>query len=168
MSKQIKFNLSQKSIQNAIKQLEQYKVDLNRKCQVLVKLLAEHGYSVADAILLQHIYTGQTEGSIRIEDISSGGVTKMSIVVESDAILFLEFGSGIKYSGTVNPKASELGMGPGTYPGEGHWDDPNGWWYLGDDGEYHHSFGIEASMPMYKASREIVNNVGKIAKAVFK
>ena len=163
----ITFGLSQKQIGNAIKQIEQYKQSLNNKCLLLVKLLAEDGYSVSKAILGEHIFTGQTLGSIRIEDLSSDKA-RMSIVVESDAILFLEFGAGIKYAGTVNPKSAELGMGAGTYPGEGHWDNPNGWWYLGDDGEFHHSFGIEAAMPMYKASRAIVADIGKIAKAVFR
>lgn len=166
--KQIKFFLSQKSIQSAIKQVEEYKKSLPSKCELLVRLLAEHGMSVSKAIIEQHIFSGQTLNSIRIENRSDSGITRMSIVVESDAILFLEFGSGILYSGTVNPKSAELGMGPGTYPGEGHWDDPNGWWYLGDDGEYHHSFGIEAAMPMYRATMDIVRNVGTIAKAVFK
>ena len=166
--KQIKFGLSPKEIQTAVKQLQQYKMGLSLKCKTLVKLLSEYGMSVSKAILEQHIYSGQTIGSIRIEDMSDGSITKMSIVVESDAIMFLEFGSGIKYSGTVNPKSAELGMGAGTYPGEGHWDDPNGWWYLGDDGEYHHTYGIEACMPMYNASMAIMRTLGVIGKQVFK
>jgi len=166
--KQIKFGLSIKEIQSAIQQLEQYKKSLSGKCETLVRQLSEHGYEVAKAILEQHVYSGRTLGSIRIEDISDGNITRMSIVVESDAILFLEFGAGIKYSSTINPEAAELGMGPGTYPGEGHWDDPNGWWYKGDDGEWHHSYGIEAAMPMYNASKAMVKDVGKIAKTVFK
>lgn len=164
---QVKFNLSQKSIQSAIKQVEAYKKSLTVKCQLLVRLLSEDGYSVAKSILEQHNFTGQTLSSIRIEDWTSDKI-RMAIVVESEAILFLEFGAGIKYAGTVNPKSAELGMGPGTFPGEGHWNDPNGWWYLGDDGEYHHSFGIEAAMPMYNAERAIINDIGKIAKAVFR
>ena len=45
--KTIKFNLSQKSIQNAIKQLKQYKVDLNRKCQLLIEALTAKGIDIA-------------------------------------------------------------------------------------------------------------------------
>lgn len=165
---QIKFGLSPSEINKAIKEVEKYKQDLRKKCDRLILELANLGYSTSKAILQEHIYSGQTIGSIRIENLSSSQKTRMSIVVESEAILFLEFGAGVKYSGTVNPKASELGMGAGTYPGKGHWDDPNGWWYLGDDGEYHHSYGIQAAMPMYQAEQAIIRNLGKVARKIFR
>jgi len=165
---QIKFGLSPKEIGKAIKGIEEYKKGLNKKCERLILELADLGYKTSKAILQEHIYSGQTIGSIRIENLSDSQKTRMSIVVESSAILFLEFGAGIKYSSTAHPKASELGMGPGTYPGKGYWDSPSGWWYLGDDGEYHHSYGIEAAMPMYQAEQAIIRDMNKVAKKIFK
>lgn len=167
MPKKISFGLSVSEINNAVKELRKYQAELNYKCQKFADKLAELGLQTAKSVLEQHIYSGETIGSLRIETDERGAVTKLRIVVESEAILFLEFGSGIKYSGTVNPKAEELGYGPGTYPGKGHWNDPNGWWYLGDDGEWHHSFGIEAAMPMYKSTVEMRQQIMKIAKEVF-
>ena len=165
---QMTIGLSQKEIKKAVKDVEKYKQDLNKKCERLILELADLGYKTSKAILQEHIYSGQTIGSIRIDNLSDSQKTRMSIVVESSAILFLEFGAGIKYSDTVNPKASELGMGPGTYPGKGNWDNPSGWWYLGEDGEYHHSYGIRAAMPMYQAEQAIIRDLNKIAKKIFK
>jgi hypothetical protein len=167
VSKKISFGLSVSEINNAVKELRKYQSDINYKCQRFADRLADLGLQTAKAVLEKHIYSGETVGSLRIETDESGAVTKLRIVVESEAILFLEFGAGIKYSGTVNPKSSETGYGPGTYPGAGHWDDPNGWWYLGDDGEYHHSYGIEAAMPMYKATVAMRQQISSIAKEVF-
>jgi hypothetical protein len=165
--KQIKFSLSPTSIQQAIKEIQAYKQSLPAKCQLLVRALAEHGYNISHSVLAEHQFTGQTLASLRIEDMSSDKI-RMAIVIEPSAILFLEFGSGVKYSATVNPKSAEFGYGVGTYPGQKNAFNPGGWWYLGDDGEYHHSYGIEAAMPMYKAEKAIIDDIGMIVKAVFK
>jgi hypothetical protein len=159
--------LSVSEINSAIAQLRQYQLELNYKCQKFAEKLANLGLQTAKAILEKHIYSGETIGSLRIETDEVGAITRLRIVVESEAILFLEFGAGVKYSGTVNPKSADLGYGPGTYPGVGHWDDPNGWWYLGDDGEYHHSYGIKAAMPMYQATVAMRQQIMSIAKEVF-
>ena len=167
MPKKITFGLSISEINNAVKELRQYQSDINYKCQRFADRLAELGLQTAKSVLEQHIYSGETIGSLRIETDETGAVTKLRIVVESEAILFLEFGAGIKYSGTVNPKSAEMGYGPGTYPGKGYWDSATGWWYMGDDGEWHHSFGIEAAMPMYKATVAMRQQILSIAKEVF-
>lgn len=160
-------NLSAGSFRQLAKDIRDYRKSLQDKCEEFAYRLCEIGLKKAESILIRHVDTGQTIGSLRIENNSEGKIVNMSIVVESDAILFLEFGSGIKYSGTENPKASELGYGPGTYPGKGHWDNPNGWWYPTGNGKYAHTYGIEAAMPMYNASREMIENVGRISKEVF-
>ena len=178
MTKKISFGLSVSDLNSAIKELRQYQADLNIKCQKFTERLADLGLETAKAIMKEHIYSGETIGSLRIETDEIGSVTKLRIVVESEAILFLEFGAGDKYSGTNKPKASEMGYGPGTYPGAGHWNDPNGWWfptdaprlirYTDSSGQgWGHSYGIEAAMPMYNASVEMMRNVRKIAKEVF-
>ena len=165
--KQISFGLSPSEINNAVKELRQYKSEITYKCQRFTDRLAELGLQTAKSIMQEHIYSGETIGSLRIETDERGAITRLRIVVESEAILFLEFGAGIKYSGTVNPKAAEMGYGPGTYPGKGYWDSATGWWYMGDDGEWHHSFGIEAAMPMYNAAVAMRQQIRSIAKEVF-
>ena len=64
--KQIKFGLSQKEIKSAIKQLEEYKRDLHRKCNLLVETLTKQGVSIAKMNVqnLGAFYTGELENSI--------------------------------------------------------------------------------------------------------
>ena len=162
-------NLSARGFRQLADDIRKYRLSLPDKCEEFTRRLSEIGLQKAKSILIEHVDTGETLGSLRIENDSDGKVSRMAVVVESGAILFLEFGAGIKYSKTVNPKAKELGYGPGTYPakGEKHWDDPNGWWYQDDNGEWKHTFGTKACMPMYNASVEMRNQVAKIAKEVF-
>lgn len=164
--------LSAKSFYDLADSIKKYRLGLQEKCEKFTRRLSEVGLQKAESILVKHVETGATIGSLRIEDNSDGKVVRMSVVVESNAILFLEFGTGIANSGTKNPKADELGYGPGTYSdsekGKGHWDDPNGWWYQKEEGgKWYHTYGIEASMPMYNASVEMRDKISKIAKEVF-
>lgn len=170
MAKQIKFGLSVSEIQQAKKQIQQYQSELNTKTNTLVKRLATIGLDTSKAVIERHRNgSGATLGSARIETTSTGEIVRMSVVVESEAILFLEFGSGITYNeGEGNPLANEFGYGVGTYPGQTHANDPNGWWYQDDNGEWKHSYGIKADMPMYKASRAMRDSLSKIAREVFK
>jgi hypothetical protein len=74
--------------------------------------------------------------------------------------------------------AKEFGYGPGTYPGKGHWNDPNGWWFETDDPRlirrtskktgksYGHSYGIAPAMPFYQADKKMRENILKVAKEV--
>ena len=82
--------------------------------------------------------------------------------------LAIEFGAGIRYNPTANPKASEFGMGVGTFPGQTHAENPEGWYYLDSNGEWKHSYGVQASMPMYKAMVEIRRNLDTVIREVFK
>ncbi len=164
-----KVGLSANEFRKLADQIHDYRMGLQEKCEEFVKRLSEVGLQKAETILIEHVDTEQTVGSLKIENNSDGKVTKMAVVVESNAILFLEFGAGVKYSGTKNPKADELGYGPGTYPSnKGHWDDPDGWWYQKEEGgEWYHTYGTKACMPMYKASVEMRNQLSEIAREVF-
>lgn len=169
LPKSIKFGLSVKEVQNAIKELKAYQNSLDAKNERFVMELSNLGLEVARSIVVQHTHgSGQTLGSLRVETTQTGEVTSMQIVVESEAILFLEFGSGFRYnSGVGNPYAGKFGMGPGTYPGQTHADDPNGWWYQDETGEWKHSFGMKADMPMYKAYVAMFEAYQSLARQIF-
>ena len=169
MAKTIKFGLSTREIQNAIKELTKYKDSLEAKNERFVAELSRLGLETARSVVMKHTHgTGATQGSLRIETTSTGEITSMQIVVESEAILFLEFGSGTRYnSGVGNPYADKFGMGVGTYPGQTHADDPNGWWYQDENGDWKHSFGIKADMPMYKAYLMMFESINTIARQIF-
>lgn len=179
MSRKIGFGLSVKEINAAIKELNQYKSDLNHKCQEFCVRLCELGIKTAvvntgkygDFITFsietsdsgsgfKSIMIASNTGLIRSEWRTKDGVKTADI----SPILMAEFGSGLKAN---NPKADEFSMGTGTFPGQTHAENPEGWWWMDLDGEWHHSLGYEPTMPVYKASAEMAQNIERIAREVF-
>lgn len=164
-----------KSIQDCIKQIESYRDDLPRKCQEICRRLAEEGVRVADAAI-NSVPIGKTitlTTDINPSKMGCRAIMKMTgreTRTEDGRIFYtalaIEFGAGIRYNPTANPKASEFGMGVGTFPGQTHAFEDK-WHYLGDDGEWHVSHGVQASMPMYHAFSEMTKSVDKIVKEVF-
>ena len=174
----ININLfSQKYIQNAIKQIEQYRDELPRKCQEICRRLCEAGQQAA-LVAIQESPQGKAV-TLRMDiDPSKTGCKAMLIgtgkTVTDDKgrtfnlLLGIEFGSGIRLNPTANPLASEFGMGVGTFPDQKHALNPGGWMYLDKDGNWKHSYGIKATMPMYKAMVEIRRNLDTVIREVFK
>lgn len=179
MAKKVfKATLSLSSIQSLQKQLRDYQKSLEGKCQTFVRRLAESGVTVAKqntgnfgkylsftvqttperdgckAILL-----ATNTGIIRSEWRTQDGVKTADV----SPLLMCEFGSGLRAENPMNVP----GVGTGTFPGGTHGSDPEGWWYMDLDGEWHHSYGMSPKAPMYHASMEIIRNVQKIAKEVF-
>lgn len=172
MSKKILFSLNKKSIQESINQLNQYKEDLRRKNDEFVKRLAELGIPVINQNI--SVAEGDSDKShttyINID--SSGEHAIVKLVVEGKDIAFIEFGSGIFYNGgqgmigkSPHPKGEEKGYTIGSY-GKGH-GKQNTWGYYDDGGQLILSHGTEATMPVYKASMEIMKNIRRIAMEVF-
>lgn len=91
-----------------------------------------------------------------------------TLVVENEDILFIEFGAGIVLNRgkPSHPKEKALGYGVGTYPGQTHAFDDDGWWYWNGHKRIH-SYGTEATMPVYEAYKAMVDKVERIAKEVF-
>ena len=156
--------LDPKSIDKAIKELNKYKKEMERKVLVLIDKMVKLGEDYA-INSLAHIDTGETLSSIMGYRNGDKGV----IVAGGNAI-WIEFGTGVRNNGNVgsspHPKGEELGMKIGTY-GKGKGANPNGWYYLDDDGEVKHTFGIEANMFMYKTSLELQRIYPELAKEVF-
>jgi hypothetical protein len=153
----------QKSIDNAVKELERYKSWVQEKEEILRQRLAQLGATVASIEFSRAIYNGTNDVSVRVED----NGRKATIFAEGSAVLFIEFGSGAKY-GSGHPEAGKFGYGPGTYSdgpnGKGHWSDPNGWYF--SHGQ--HSFGNPPAMAMVHARDAIVEQLTAIAREVFK
>ena len=163
--KKINCVLSGNSFRNAAKKIREYQDEIKRKCDEFTDELAGIGAMTVSSVLYEHVDTGLTVGSLNVEYDDSGYARTARVVVSSDAILFLEFGSG---QGEAGVHAAEFGMGPGTYPGKGHWNDPNGWYYYDEKGKRRHSYGMSASMPMYQGGKAMEDAMMKIAKRVFK
>lgn len=166
-----------KSLQQAIKQIEQYRDDLPGKCQEICRRLCEIGQQTA-LVAINESPQGKAV-TLRV-DISPSKMGCQAMLIGTGKtvtdekgrtfnLLFgIEFGSGIKYNSKANPKSAEFGMGVGTFPDQKHAFDPKGWHYLDKDGNWKHSYGIKATMPMYKAMVEIRRNLDTVIREVFK
>lgn len=158
MGKTIHVELSPKGVNKAIKELKQYKQWVLEKEAELRTRLAMRGAVVASIRFSGAIYNGSADVSVRVDDKGSTAV----IYAEGESVAFIEFGAGAKY-GYGHPLAAQFGVGPGTYPGKGHWDDPKGWWF----GSGQHSYGNPPAMAMYEAVQKITEELTTIAKEVF-
>lgn len=165
-----------KSIQNAIKHIEQYRDDLPRKCQEICRRLSEEGVRVADAAI-NSVPIGKTitlTTDINPSKMGCQAIMKMTgreTRTEDGRTFYtalaIEFSAGVRYASTASPRASDFGMGTGTFPDSKHSWQMDGWYYLGDDGKWHHSFGVQASHPLYSAGMEMRQKIDSIVKEVF-
>ena len=158
MPKRIRIGLTEQSISRGIREVERYKAWVMRKEQLLRMELATLGATVASIQFSRAIYNGSNDVSVRVDDTGSVAV----IYAEGESVAFIEFGAGIKY-GYGHPQAAEPGMGPGTYPGKGNWDNEKGWWY----GHGQHSYGNPPAMAMYGAVQKMTEDLTRIAREVF-
>ena len=159
MDKTIRVELTDKSINKAIKELKVYKLWVLEKEKELRARLAMVGATVASIQFSRAIYDGSNDISVRVDDTGSVAV----IYAEGESVAFIEFGAGIKY-GYGHPQAGEFGVGAGTYPdGKGHWDNEKGWWF----GDSQHTYGNPPAMAMYDAVQKITEQVTQIAREVF-
>lgn len=161
------------------RQLKQYKKDLIQKCAIFTERLAHKGIIVGEAnlgefekFIVFSTETNQTKTGVKtIMYATNNGIIKSQWMTkdgikEADVspILMAEFGSGLKAN---NVRAGKFGMGTGTFPGQTHAEDPEGWWYQTLDGEWHHSYGVTPTMPMEKARAEMVDQIYSVAREVF-
>lgn len=161
-AKVITFKLSRASIQNALRELADYQRWLNEKTQELAKALADYGVQEARIKFASAMYDGDRDVKCNVEE---SGDRACLVVATGKDVLFIEFGTGIMYGGTHPEATPEVARGSWSLSskGEGHWDDPNGWYYAHGK----KSFGNPANMPMYEAKREIEAHFEEIARRVF-
>lgn len=160
--KKVTVDLSTSGIERLQKAVREYKQWQKEKTDELTRRLAMLGATTASLRFSRAIYTGPKDAVITVEEIDNGYVVK----AEGECVLFVEFGSGIKY-GSGHPENAEYGMGPGTYPnGKGHWDDPHGW-YLPKDKGGGHTYGNPPTMAMYDARKTIEQDLVRIVREVF-
>lgn len=173
MAKKIQFELSRRSIDEAVRQLYEYRDSLERKNEIFIRRLAEIGIKNIRATMLD-VDMGQDKWDYSTEIINTGAgkVAGVKLLLSGRRILYVEFGQGVIYSNPQHPKAGEMGYGVGTNSPKGWaWNMTKfggGWYYIDPDtGESIHTKGNPAYMPVYKASIEIIQNIRKIANEVF-
>ena len=173
----IKMTLSPDSIDAAIKKLEDYKNDLDRKANELAKRLAEMGATSAKLYFsaLYYQYKGPIDLTVEVEEKNEN---RYIISANGETVLVAEFGAGVTLGyGHPQPEVNGKAMGPGTHPdphysrnsqGElvPNWRNDRGW-YLPKEKGGGKTFGNPPTMAMYKTSKELKNSILRVAREVF-
>ena len=173
----IKEDLSVKGIEALKRQLLQYKYSLPIKCEKLVSRLLQSGAEVSQAKISESplgkyvtVTTNISADKIGCKGIllAKGAVKEQDGYDQFSVLLAIEFGAGVHFNPTPNPLiSSEFPYGVGTFPGQTHaYQDT---WFYWDENtqEWKPTHGVKATMPMYSADMEIIQNVVKFAKEVF-
>ena len=177
MAKKISVDLSIKGLNDLKRQLLQYKDELPIKCEKLVSRLLQSGVAVSQSKISESplgkyvtVTTNISADNVGCKGIllAKGAVKESEGYAPFSILLAIEFGAGIHYNPTPNPLiSSEFPYGVGTFPGQVHaYQDL---WFYWDENtqEWKPTRGVKATMPMYSADMEIIQNVVKIAKDVF-
>lgn len=172
--KVIKFGLSVQEIDQAIKELEQYKKDIASKTELLrkkvaerIESLAENGFSGAIVDDLMQGSGGARKAQVTTS-VDERGDISVVIAAGEDAV-WVEFGAGVYHNGSAgsspHPNGVELGF---TIGGYGKGMGARETWGFYEDGVLRLTHGTPAVMPMYNAMKTVCDEISDIAKDVFK
>lgn len=169
MKKVIKVKLDPQSIAEAIKEIEDYKADLERRVRLLLKRLTDDGVQIAKAKVVEHGIIHDAELTNSIHGYVSVALNAGFIRVDDEHAVFFEFGTGPK--GESNPHP--LG---GSYKSEGWFtkadgkpmDSLYGWKPLGNgENTYFYTEGQTAKPFMYETAQKLKDEFPRIVKEVF-
>ena len=170
----INARLNSRDIENAIRQVEFFKNDLNWKLQQFVSELAEVGIQVirdnvkveydgevrnfGDAVTFQKATTVEGEEVVCILTAEGQPYEKtwMTGSAMVNPLLMAEFGSGVR----------AIGGAQGTFPNQKHAMHPP-WFWRDMTGKMHISYGNEPTRPMLKAKEEMERQIQEVAQRVF-
>ena len=179
MAKKVfKSDLSVNGIEALKSQLLQYKDSLPIKCEKLVSKLLQSGVSVSQTKISESplgkyvtVTTNISADKMGCKGIllANGAVKEQEGYAPFSILLAIEFGAGVHFNPDPNPLiSSEFPYGVGTFPGQVHAFQSEGWMYWDEKSqEWRHTYGVKATMPLYNADMEIIQNIVKIAKEVF-
>lgn len=159
----------------AIEELEAYKKWLTERTKVFLERLAKVGLDVAEARFKNAQYDGDND--VQMQAPQWVGENKLILVARGNAVTFIEFGTGVRYS-EPHPLAAEKGAIRGGY-GQGK-GSRNSWAYYGNPGTNGkvvreaplgtvvRTEGNPPAMAMYEATKAMRAKIAEIAKEVFK
>lgn len=174
--KKITIQLSEESINEAIKEINRYKKWVDEKTKLLIEKLALIGAQEASVRFATAMYDGVNDSEVSVDIQGSRAV----ISAKGQAVCFIEFGAGIYHNpGEPYPLPRPKGIvGIGKY-GQGKGKQTT-WGYYGEPGssgvvkvnnktgkEVVLTHGNPASMPMWYATEEMRNEVLRVAREVF-
>ena len=177
---EIGINLFKKNdLEDLISALQGYRNNIKDNTERFLSDLADIGIRAAE----KHTgdYAGYIEFSKELENGSDGvkcilvAKDRQKIIsrwryrgdwkeAEVSPLLMAEFGSG--WFAEVLFPVEDGSVGQGTFPGQKHAFDENGWSWTDEEGQ-HHSYGEYPSHPMFQASIEMMRVVDRFAKGAF-
>lgn len=157
----IKLNLSGSSIDGALKELKAYRKKVEDAGELLTRLLVEQGVDLAkqNADYMSIYDTGELVDGI-IPEFRDG---KGYVVSSAPHSAFCEFGTGIRGAESPHP---EPGLAGWKYDVNNHGEE--GWWYMGDDGEWHWTAGMPSRPYMYNTAQSLKDLIIPSAKEVIR
>lgn len=168
-------NIRITGVKETIGRLKKYRAELSDKNRTFLEKLAEIGIDTASVRFSQAQYDGENDVVVGS---SPEWLNDDTLVIKAagQAVLFIEFGTGVHYS-EQHPKAAELGFTRGSYgQGKGKQDS---WGYYGAPGTNGRTVvkkdgstvvithGNPPARAMYDASKEMRENILSVAKEVF-
>lgn len=169
--KKISFKLSEQDIDRAIKELADYKREIQRKTELLRDKVAERladeaRKGFAGAVVDDLVRGGQRFAQVDVSVNNRGSVTV--VIASGEDAVWVEFGAGVYHNGSPgsspHPSGAELGMIIG---GFGKGNGKKEVWGFYEDGELKLTRGTPAVMPMARAVTSVCNDIQQIAKEVF-
>ena len=159
--RKITIQLSEESINAAIKELDKYKKELSKKANLLVQWLVEAGVEIAkqEVLTLGAFDSGELRDSLDGLMYTDGahGI----IFTDCGHAAFVEFGTGVVGAGSPHPTL------PWQYDVNEHGE--KGWVYYDEkQGRFRWTKGMPSRPYMYLTARQLEERVVEIAKGVFR
>lgn len=153
-----------KSIDAALKKVQQYEKDFRAKEIEFVRRLKEIGVSVAEAGFATADYDGVND--VLIAETQNGA--RAVVIAYGEAVGFIEFGTGVKFREYDSSTTEYTPPKHGTY-GKGRGKNPHGWYFKqGEGAAARHTHGNEPAEAMLAARNEMIQRVIEIAREVWK
>lgn len=158
MPKTISIKLDAKSIDKAIKQVNDYKNGLRHKTDLLVRELARIGKETAMPAFISP--AGENDPAVVYVELQ--GEAKAAVIADGESAVFVEFGAGVGVN--EHPQANEFGFYPGSYSESvnGMYFQKGYWIYNGKRYDM-----ITAGKGMWEASKAMRAAIEQTAKKVF-
>lgn len=148
--------------------LEKHRNELEGKLNRFLERISTLGAYRARIEFTRAMYAGDNDVEVSVERTLTG----YKVVARGDAVLFIEFGTGV--INPEHPQSAEFGFAHGTY-GKGKGANEKGWVYVGQQGNagrpirdgVYHTYGNPPAKAMYQAAKDMKTQIQSIAREVF-
>lgn len=170
----ISISLSDDGINNAIAALTQYKNKLDSKVNLFRQRISEyiasdasHYYSQSYLNIKEGLRGTPTQADVYVTVEDRDNMTV--IIADGEDAVFVEFGAGVYANGAVGTSPSPWSISNALTIGS--YGNGNGakttWAFRNEAGELELTHGTQATMPMYRATQLVLQDLEMIAGEVF-